>query len=90
VREAAHEKNAPNRVNTQRDEPVERNTTSGFLLRFGIQRTMSKGLTAKLTLLNLVAKGGIEPPTHGFSVSAEQYTTTNDHIQPQLNQRVAI
>ena len=50
LREGVHRQNAPNHLNTQRDEPVERNTTSGFLLRFGIQRTISQGLAAALTL----------------------------------------
>jgi hypothetical protein len=37
-------------LNSRRDEPVDRNTTSGFSLRFGIQLTTSKGLALKLTL----------------------------------------
>jgi hypothetical protein len=36
VRGGVHEQNAPNHLNIQRDEPVERNATIGFLLRLGI------------------------------------------------------
>ena len=50
VREGAHGQNARNHLNTHRNEPVDRNTSSGFLLRFGIQRRKSKGPAIRLTL----------------------------------------
>ena len=37
-----------------------------------------------------VAKGGIEPPIQGFSVSARQLVATNGHTQSHVDQRFAI